>query len=273
MPAATKKPRYQPHPMLAREKNTMAKLAETTGKTFAQWVELARKKGITDKWTLKQWLMKEHGHVSMNADWIVHSALSIDVTDYDVPEPLVDALYSGPKEALRPLHEKVVDAALELGKDVIVTACKTMVPIYRKHVFAELAPVEGGVQVRLALGDTKEGGRLERGDARTPGERLTHCVVLRSPKEVDAEFRKWLARAYELGAEKMEHAVGEAEPPPDLAKALRSSSPAAQTWDTCTPAMRHDFIEWVVSAKAEETRARRVAQAIQRLASGKRRAY
>lgn len=273
MATATKKPRYQPHPMLAREKNTMAKLAESTGKTFAQWVELSRKKGVTDKWTLKQWLMKEHGLLSMNADWVVHAALSNDVTDYDLPEPLVDALYSGPREALRPLHEKVVDAALALGKDVIVTACKTMVPIYRKHVFAELAPVEGGVQVRLALGDLKEGGRLERGDARTPGERLTHQVILRGPKEVDAEFRKWLARAYELGAERMEHAVGEAEPPADLAKALKSSSPAAQTWDTCTPAMRRDFIEWIVSAKQEETRARRVTQTIQKLAAGKKRAY
>lgn len=273
MAAATKKLRYQPHPMLAREKNTMAKIAETTGKTFAQWVELARKKGIADKWTLKQWLMKEHGHLSMNADWIVHAVLSNDPLDYDLPEPMVDALYSGPREALRPLHELVVDAALALGKDVIVTACKTMVPIYRKHVFAELSPVEGGVQVRLALGDVKEGGRLERGDARTPGERLTHRVVLTSPKEVNAEFRKWLAKAYEAGADKMERPAGEIQVPPDLAKGLKDSSPAATTWASCTPAMQRDFIEWIVTAKQEETRARRVAQAIQRLASGKRRAY
>lgn len=271
MLAATKRVRYQPHPMLARNRNTMRKIAETTGKTFEQWVDIARKKGFTNKWALKQWLMKQHGHSSINADWIVQAALSNEPANYDDPETLVDALYSGPREALRPLHEKIVDAVLALGDDVIVTACRTMVPVYRKHLFAELAPVEGGVQVRLALGEEKPSGRLERGDGRNRGERLTHRIVVRSVNEVDAELCKWLAKAYEVGAEKMTRPTGKVEVPPDLAKRLKESAPAAETWKACTPAMRRDFVAWIVSAKQEETRERRVAQVIQTLASGKKR--
>lgn len=60
--------------------------------------------------------------------------------------------------------------------------------------------------------------------------------------------------------------------PADLRKALAAASQQArQVWSDITPAARRDFIQWIVSAKQAETRARRIANACSMLADGKRR--
>lgn len=57
--------------------------------------------------------------------------------------------------------------------------------------------------------------------------------------------------------------------PGDLAAAL---SPAARaTFDGFAPSHRRDYLEWIVEAKRPETRAKRVAQAAEWLAEGKKR--
>jgi len=66
--------------------------------------------------------------------------------------------------------------------------------------------------------------------------------------------------------------------PPDLRRALaraparKAGAPGArEVWGDITPAARRDWIHWVESAKQAETRARRVATAIDMLTKGKRR--
>jgi hypothetical protein len=270
MPQSRTTTRYKPHPGLAMEKKARERLKADTGKTWDQWVASARKKGGSAKEVARR-LKEEHGIAPMTAQWIAYSAVEADVADYGDPEPLVDALYSGEHAPLRSLHESLVDAMLELGDDVTVTACKTMVPVYRKHVFAELRPAGGAVEVRLALGDAPAKGRLKAGAA-MPGDRLTHRVVVRAEKEIDGDLRRWIATAYDRGAEKMARST-EFVLPADLAKALRASKPASRTWESMTPAMRRDMAQWVTSAKQPETRARRLATAVEKLSSGKKRVY
>lgn len=267
------KPRYAPHPMLGADEKAKAKLAADTGRSWDDWVRLARTKGPKDQEDLTMWLRKEHGHRSMTAWWIASAATGRDVVDYEAPESLVDALYSGAKAALRPVHEKVVDAVLACGDEALVTSCKTMVPCYRKHVFAELRPGDGCVEVKLALGDAAPGGRLQIAPDRMPGDRLSHRVVVRSAKDVDTELKGWLAKAYEFGAGKIARAAGDAKAPADFAAAMKASKKAAATWETCTPAMRRDFVQWIEQAKQAETRARRVERSVSRLAEGHRKAY
>jgi hypothetical protein len=69
-------------------------------------------------------------------------------------------------------------------------------------------------------------------------------------------------------------AVGkEPEPriPTDLRKALAAAPKARAAWSSITPVARRDWIQWIVSAKKPETRARRVDGACDMLGSGKRR--
>lgn len=67
--------------------------------------------------------------------------------------------------------------------------------------------------------------------------------------------------------------ASEPEPkvPPDLEKALDACPEAQTTWSDTTVVARLDWIHWVESAKQTATRARRVATACDKLASGKRR--
>ena len=59
--------------------------------------------------------------------------------------------------------------------------------------------------------------------------------------------------------------------PEDFADALRDVPQARQHFDGFTEAQRRDYVEWITSAKRDETRAKRIAQAVEWIAEGKRR--
>jgi hypothetical protein len=59
--------------------------------------------------------------------------------------------------------------------------------------------------------------------------------------------------------------------PADLRRALKAAPEALALWSDITPAARRDWILWITSAKRSETRARRVDNACEMLATGKRR--
>ncbi len=60
--------------------------------------------------------------------------------------------------------------------------------------------------------------------------------------------------------------------PPDFRAALSDNPVARETWDDITAVARRDWIQWVTSGKKAETRAKRIATACDKLASGQRRA-
>lgn len=59
--------------------------------------------------------------------------------------------------------------------------------------------------------------------------------------------------------------------PMDLRKALAAAPPAQALWAEITPVARRDWILWISSARQPETRTRRIENACDMLASGKRR--
>ena len=63
----------------------------------------------------------------------------------------------------------------------------------------------------------------------------------------------------------------EASVPADLRKALAATPKAQALWSEITPTARRDWIQWIISAKRLETRARRIENACKMLGSGKRR--
>ncbi|MHB8812061.1 MAG: YdeI/OmpD-associated family protein [Steroidobacteraceae bacterium] len=59
--------------------------------------------------------------------------------------------------------------------------------------------------------------------------------------------------------------------PADLRKALAASAAARAVWSDITSVARRDWIHWITSAKQPQTRARRIHNACEMLAAGKRR--
>lgn len=61
------------------------------------------------------------------------------------------------------------------------------------------------------------------------------------------------------------------EQPEDVSTALAGTPRAQAFWDQLAPSHRYEYLEWITEAKREETRRKRIAQALEWLAEGKRR--
>jgi len=59
--------------------------------------------------------------------------------------------------------------------------------------------------------------------------------------------------------------------PDDLAAALRAQPGARQAFDAFTPSQQREYVDWIVEAKREATRASRIAQAAEWIGEGKTR--
>ena len=57
--------------------------------------------------------------------------------------------------------------------------------------------------------------------------------------------------------------------PGDLKAALAKKKKAKSAFDDFSPSHKHEYLEWITEAKAEETRKRRLEQAIEWMAEGK----
>ena len=65
--------------------------------------------------------------------------------------------------------------------------------------------------------------------------------------------------------------VRELPVPADLAAALKGNKAAARTFTAFSPSHRREYIEWIVEAKRDETRRKRLATTLEWLAKGKSR--
>jgi hypothetical protein len=59
--------------------------------------------------------------------------------------------------------------------------------------------------------------------------------------------------------------------PADLAAALKKNAKARKGIESFPPGAQREYVEWIIEAKREETRASRLAQAVEWMAEGKRR--
>jgi uncharacterized protein YdeI (YjbR/CyaY-like superfamily) len=59
--------------------------------------------------------------------------------------------------------------------------------------------------------------------------------------------------------------------PDDLTAALEKNKKASAAFESFSPSHRREYVEWITEAKSDETRARRMAQAIEWMSEGKSR--
>ncbi len=57
--------------------------------------------------------------------------------------------------------------------------------------------------------------------------------------------------------------------PPDFKNALATNKAARERWEISSYTHRKEFADWITGAKQPETRARRLAKAVEMLAAGK----
>lgn len=101
-----------------------------------------------------------------------------------------------------------------------------------------------------------------------PDGQLSHWLKVDSPMCEGAGANVGDIVALEIAPVEQEP---EPEVPDDLREALAAAPKAQTVWSETTAVARLDWIHWITSAKQSKTRARRVANACDMLASGKRR--
>lgn len=103
--------------------------------------------------------------------------------------------------------------------------------------------------------------------------KMTSLVDLPSKTRMQADLKK-AARLNEEGVKTTRPAPTQrAAPdlPDDLAVALKKHKAAKTAFDGFAPSHRREYIEWIVEAKRDETRSKRIAQAVEWLGEGKKR--
>jgi len=110
---------------------------------------------------------------------------------------VLDGIYTGPKAALRPVHDKLM-AAIEAFGEFEMAPKKGYVSLRRKKQFAMIGPATNSrVEVGLNMKGVPSGDRLVEQPA---GGMCQYKVRLGSVAEVDAELIGWIRRAYDASA-------------------------------------------------------------------------
>jgi hypothetical protein len=194
---------YSVHPGVQRTHIWVATLKEKTGRTLEEWVKFVKKSGPAGDKERKDWLRKEHAFSMYTAGWLVDRANG-GGDDMDSPEAYLEAanrcveeMYAG-KPALRPIHEELLRLGMALGKDVKACPCQTMVPLYRKHVFAQIKPTtRTRIDLGFALGALPATGSLIDTGGYAKKDRITHRIPISKVEEITDEVKQWLRTAYE----------------------------------------------------------------------------
>lgn len=154
---------------------------------------------------------------------------------------------------------------------------------FKAKLVRPAAPGKGGAWTFLVLPQAASAKLPAR--AMTSVEGTLNDHPFQATLEPDGQGSHWLKVSSALrksaGAEPGDEvalaispAEHEPEPdvPADLRKALAAAPDAKAVWTDITAVARRDWIHWITSGKRAQTRARRVGNACDMLASGKRRA-
>ncbi len=198
---------YGVHPGVAMVQKWLVELKENTERSMEEWIALVNKEGPKDEKSRREWLKSKH-KIAPNSAWWIAERAEGKGGDEDSPEVYlkaavryVEAQYAGAKEKLRPIFDELLTLGKSLGKDVKACPCKTIVPLYREHVFAQIkATTNSRIDLGFALTHYK--GKLPKRLIDTGGlakkDRITHRMEITAAEQVDGDVKKWLKTAYEL---------------------------------------------------------------------------
>src|SRR5687768_1198870 len=112
-----------------------ANLPAKTGRTFDQWVALARKQGPGDMKGLVAWLKEEHELGSVTATMVAHHVHGGYMVEHENPEGLLEGNFAGEKAALRPVYDALIKAAQKASGEITIHPCKTYITLKRGTQF------------------------------------------------------------------------------------------------------------------------------------------
>jgi len=184
-------------------------------------------------------------------------------------DPRIDAYIAKQRDFARPILSHLRDVIHEGCPDCEETL-KWSSPTFMYHgIMAGIA----GFKEHVIFGLWKWKLLMDERDPQAAGTfgRITSMDDLPSRKELVALVKR-AAKLNEDGvkAPKTRAKAKKSIPvPSDLKGALAKNKKARATFDGFSPSHRYEYLEWITGAKAEDTRKRRLDQAVEWMAEGK----
>ena len=177
----------------------LANIEKKSGKSLAQLKAAIARSGKSKHGEIRTWLKENLGLGHGDANLVTHLALQSDgasaarASGASVDD-LLDGIYTGKKEHLRPIHDRLMSAIRRFG-DFEIAPKKGYVSLRRKKQFAMLGPKTND---RFELGlNLKEKVDDPRVKALPPGGMCQYVVPLASAAEIDAQLIAIVKRAYD----------------------------------------------------------------------------
>ena len=212
------------------EREFLADLTPRTGLDLAAWMSAISAKGFADKNETIDWL-RAQGFPFARASWLerIHSnggrPIYLDgVAAQPTPaaEPEAHAAPSPPRPKPAKEEPPAVPVADEKALDALVAAAKGYRPLYRmlegliRHAvptavfgprgqlisvggpqeFAVVQPTSTEIRVGLDLGSRPHDANLVPPRIKGVGPRITHMIVLKDARQVNAELQALIAAAH-----------------------------------------------------------------------------
>lgn len=178
----------------------LVNIEKRTGKSLAQLVKLVKASGLTKHSEIRDHLKTTLDLGYGDANTLTHHALKAGDASAAAAEPdgkpddVVAALYTGPKAALRPIHDALMAKISAFG-EFESSPKKTYISLRRKKQFAMLGPATN-TRVELGL-NIKSLPANDRLVEQAAGGMCNYKVKLTDVSEVNAELVKWARAAFD----------------------------------------------------------------------------
>lgn len=191
-------------------------------------------------------------------------------------DPRIDAYIAQAAEFARPILEHVRGVAHKACPEVEETL-KWGMPtfVYRGQILCGMAAFKQHASFGFWQGANIVGPDGRKGEeAMGQFGRLTRLADLPGKRELGGYVKQAMA-LIDAGVKRPTTKSAQPKPPldvpEDLAAALKKNAKARKTFEAFPPSHRREYVEWIVEAKREATRLKRLQQTVEWLAEGKHR--
>lgn len=174
----------------------LANIEKRTGKSLAELSALVRKGGLEKHGEIVAMLKRDLGMGHGDANTLVHHVKNAGAPAAASPSPdaALDAIYAGPKAALRPIHDALMKEIDKFG-GFEVAPKKTYVSLRRKKQFATIGPAtKTEVEIGLNSKTLEAGGKIVK---LPPGGMCQFKARITSAGEADKALIAAIRQAYD----------------------------------------------------------------------------
>jgi uncharacterized protein YdeI (YjbR/CyaY-like superfamily) len=192
--------------------------------------------------------------------------------------PKVDAYIAKAAPFAQPVLERLREL-IHKGCPDVVEEIKWSMPffVYKGQILSNIAAFKAHCSFNLWGGEVSAAMRK---DGVLSGEGLGKLGKIASVKELPSNkqmigYVKQSAAFIDDGGKTMPKRTkavkAEAEVPAELTAALKKNKAAGAMFAAFSPGCRREYVDWIAEAKRQETKEKRVAQAVEWMADGKQR--